>query len=219
MTEIIDRIGICPAPEQADSMQVQKCFDVIKDISRIVYKDPDGLDPFNDIATTATGTQAALKANIEDKLIWDAAIALMTLDKITLTPAIQDAQRPKILIDPVELADSTRINPGTLPDVMATYTLFGISAANHESLIVESGKVKDFLLIDKAGKTIYKNLEDAEIANGDTPWFNAKHFNVSTREVMTGASNVDNIDIVIFSPFGDLDRYTLADTSAFGLIL
>lgn len=219
MTDILDRIGICPAPIQADSMQLQKCFDVIKDITRIVVKDPDGVDPFNDAATTLAGTQAALKTSIEDKTKWDAAIALATVDKITLTPAIQDAQRPKILIEPVELPDTTRINPGTLPDVLATYTMYGISQANHEALIVLSGLQRDFLLIDKSGKVLYKNLTDAEVANGDSPWFDAKLFNVSTRDVMTGPGNVDNVDIQIHSPFGDLDRYAIGDTGAFGLIL
>lgn len=219
MTEIIDRIGICPAPIQADSMQIQKCFDVIKDITRIVIKDPDGIDPFNDAATTVLGTQAALKASIEDKVKWDNAIALATIDKLTMTPAIQDAQRPKILIEPVELPDTTRILPGTLPDVLATYSLYGLSALNHENLLVMAGQVKDFLLIDKAGNVIYKNLTDAEVANGDSPWFGAKLFNVSTRDVLTGSGNVDNVDIQIYSAFGDLDRYTIGATGSFGLIL
>jgi hypothetical protein len=217
--DVIELIGNCPAEIQPDSMQLQKCFDSIKDVSRIVLKDPDGVDPFNDAAVTIAGTQAALKLNFEDKAIWDAAIALIDIDKITLTPGIQDAQRPKTLIEPVELADSTRILPGTLPDQPAIYTAFGISSANHVLLLAMAGLQRDFLLIDKSGQVIYKNLEDAEITNGDSPWFDAKLFNVSTREVLTGSGNVDNMDMQIFSPFGDLDRYAIGATGAFGLIL
>lgn len=217
--DVTELIGNCPAEIQPASMQLQKCFDTIKDISRIVLKDPDGVDPFNDAAVTALGTQEALKDQFEDKTVWDAVIALTDIDRITLTPGIQDAQRPKTLIEPVELADTTRILPGTLPDQVATYTSFGINSDNHINLLAMAGLQRDFILIDKSGQTIYKNLTDLEIAAGDSPWFNAKLFNVSTREVLTGAGNVDNMDMQIFSPFGELDRYTTALTGAFGLIL
>lgn len=217
--EVVESIGLCPQAQQPPSMQIQTCLVVLKDVARIVILDPDGADPFNDAAVIALGTQAALKANIEDKAIWDAAIALVTVDTLTLTPEIHDGQRPKVLIEPVELPDGTRMIPGTLPDVMGTYTSYGINSENHEALIRLAGTRKKFVLIDKAGNTIYKNLSDAEIANGDSALFTAKLFNVSTREVNTGAGNVDNMDIQLFSPFGEMVRFATAESSAFGLIL
>lgn len=226
MPDPIEVIGTCPAPTQPDSMSIQDCLETIKDITRVIFQDPKGVDPFNDdgvgpwpLVGAPLADQAALKASFEDKTIWDALIADNSINKGTLTPEIQDAQKPKQLIEPIELPNGTRILPGTLADVVATYTMFGISAANHESLINMSGLRKKFLLIDSSGKVLYKNLTDAEIVAGENPWFTAKLINVSTRDVLTGAGNSDNVDLQIFNPFGDLVRFTLANTEEFGLII
>lgn len=216
MTDVIETIGQCPPEAQEASMLVQKCFEVTKDINRIMIKDPDGVDPFNG---TPLADAAALKTAIETKTIWDAAIAAASPDGIMFTPAIQDAQRPKQLIEPVELPNTQRILPGTIADVTSTYTLYGISSENHVRLLRLTGTVREFMLMDVSGNTIYKDLTDAEVAAGASPWFRANLFNVSTRDVLTGAGNTDNADIQMFTTFGELDRFTTAQTGAFGLIL
>lgn len=218
--DIIEIIGNCPPGDQPASQTIQNCLVAIQDITRIVFKDPNGAEPFNDDGIGGfLADAAALKTAIEDKTVWDAAIIAAAPDGIMLTPEIHDAQKPKQLIEPIELPNGKRILPGTIADQTSTYTLYGINSDNHIDLMKLIGLKREFLLIDKSGDAIYKNLTDAEVAAGGSPWFDANLVNVSTRAVETGAGNTDNIDIQLFTTFGDLDRFTKADTSDFGLIL
>lgn len=217
MTKVIDLIGLCPPAAQPASQKIQTCFSAVKDISRIVFKDPLAADPFNSGIPVAS--QAALKTAIETKATWDTAVAAVSPDGVMFTPEIHDFQKPKQLIEPIELPNGKRILPGTIADQVNTATLYGISSDNHIELMKLIGLKREFMLVDKAGKIIYQNITDEEIAANGSPWFTANLVNVSTKEVLTGGGNTDNIDIQLFTTFGDVDRFATAETQAFGLIL
>ncbi len=228
MPDPVDLIGTCPVPELFEAILLKNCPVNIKDITRILLKRVDVPDIFNDDGSGPWPTPGvplvdatALLASIEDQTRWDTlfTVADPNESRGTITPKIQNAIREKVLIEPVELPNTDRLLPGTLPDTLSTYTMSGISSADHMAMIAFAGVQLDFMLIDFVGNTLYKNLTDAEVAAGESPWFRAKLFNVSSRDVQTGAANVDNVDIQIFNGFAEQDNYATANTQSFGLTI
>lgn len=212
----ISDLGNCPRIAQPDSMAMGGCLDVWKDVTRLIIKDANGVDPFN---TAAVLTAADLKAAIETKATHDAAILLDTTDKITYSPKIQNASKPKIMTEAVVLENNDRIVPGTFEKDVGTYMFYGATSEQHENMFLMMGNGREVMFVDAGGEIIYRSLSDEEVAAGVSPWFTTDFFNVSTRDIQTGGGNIDHFDVQISYPFTELVGYTKAETSAFGLII
>ena len=219
MSDILASIGVCPTPELPVSMEEQKCLDITKHIRRLVFFNLDqGTDPFNDDGMGAPlADAAALKASLETEATWDAAIAALpsSFSNVVLTPKIQNADRPLVNPEPVERPDGSRIMPSIFPSSVGTYTLEGLSSANHEALMSMMGSGLGVMFIDQVGKTIYKRLTDGQVAQGDVPWFVTETMIVSTRGVTTGNDTPDAVNIQLSFAYDELVKYVFADTEGF----
>lgn len=211
---ILDEIDVCPRVAQPASMLEQTCKVNWKDVRRIVVKDVDGVDPFN---TAAETTNALVTTQVETQGVWTTAIGLSTTDRLTLTPKLSDFQMPSVTVEPVQLPDQTFEMPSSFPSATATATLDGLDDQNHANLMRMTGKGRSVLFILKDGKTVGRRLTDQQ-ADDDVPiFFNTETFIVSTRQVQTGAGELDLVNIIMTFPYDELVEFQIFDTSPFGL--
>ena len=209
---ILDEIDVCPRGPQPDSMTEQTCKINWKDVRRVTVQDVDGVDPFVDGQTTFAGVVTALQTESE----WTDAIGLSDISKITVSPKGSDFQMPAVIIEAVQLPDQTFEMPGSCPSQVATKTFDGLSSKNHAKLMVMSGKGRRVLFILKDGRTVCKTLTDPQVVDQDSCFFETETFIVSTRQVQTGATELDLVNIVMTFPYDELVEFTIVDTSAFG---
>lgn len=211
---LLDEIDVCPRVAQPASMPEQTCKVNWKDVRRVVVKDTDGTDPFNTVTQT---TNAALVTQITTQSVWDTAIALTDINRLTLTPKMSNFQMPMVTVEAVQLPDLTYEMPGAFPSQIATATYDGLDDQNHANLLRMSGKGRSVLFILKDGRTVGKRLTDTEVDAEVSVFFETETFIVSTRQVQTGATELDLVNIVMTFPYDELVEFQIFDTSAFGI--
>lgn len=213
---ILDEVAQCPRVAQPASMTEKNCKVNWKHVRRIVIKDKDGVDPFNTVTQT---DNAGLVTQITTKSVWDTAIALSTVDRLTLTPKASNFQMPMVKVEPVQLPDQTYEMPGSFPSQIATITFDGLNSDDHANLMRLMGSGRSVLFILQDGTTLGRKLSDTQVDDDVSVFFDSEVFTTSTRQNQTGATELDLVDCVMTFPFDELVEFQIFDTSAFGLTI
>lgn len=211
LSELIGCGGVLPA-----SLPANDCFELLKDVKRVIFKSKNGIDPFN---TATEATAAAVKAQIETKSVWDAAIALSDIDRVMMTPPkITTFDRPQVGAEIVTEDDQTQIVPQTFPNVPMTFDYTGLSSLEETELTKLISNGLDYLLVLADGKVLYKNISEQEADDDKSIFFRAVSVNFTTRGHGPGA-NTDKNRLTITHAFDEMAEWVLADSEAFGLTI
>ena len=184
-----------------------------KSIRRLVVKDKTGVDPF----TSGQSTFADVTTQVTTQSVWDAAIALTTVDRLTLSPKASNFVMPPVKPTIIDLADGTKQLSPVFPSNLLTMSFDGLNSSDHEALMLLIANGRDVLFLDFAGNTIGKTLTDAEVAAGGSIFFSSETFTTSTRGVTTG--ELDNVDVDANFGYDELVKFTIFQTGSFGLII
>lgn len=209
---ILDDIANCPREVQPNSMQEKTCKFNFKDVTRLVIIDQDGTDPF----TASQTTFAGVTTQVETQSIWDTSIGLSTTSKLTLTPKASNFQMPLVKVEPVQLPDQTFEMPQSFPSQRATMSFDGILSVDHRDLMLMSGTGRSILFVTFDGQVWGRSLTDVQVEAGESIFFVSETFIVSTRQVQTGASELDMVDVDLSFKYDELVEFQLFNTSAFG---
>lgn len=212
--EIISQLGSCPAPPLPDSSLEQACDVNWKDVRRFVFIDKTGTDPFTDGAAD----YAAVLTNLQTQSVWSTAIQESTTDTIYLTPKISNYQMPLVQKEATQLPDQTYQLDGSFPSSVGTGTFYSLNSENEEKLMLITGTSYNVLFIDFSGNVIHKRLTDAEVADGKSVFFDLQVFTTSTRQVQTGAGELDQTNGVLTFAYDALVRFEITETT-FGLVI
>lgn len=221
MGSILQEIGNnCTGVDQDPNIGADNCDFNLNNWYSTGFLDKNGTDFLNNNGLNEALTdKAALKARIETASTFTAALASSGRDRLSFAPKVTSVSQPANINEDIERANGTigqseiyKRNPITIKYVSPSSNL-------EEYLYKFKGNSRKFFIVLPNGNFVFKKLTDAEVADGEDPFFDAEQVKVGVREFETGSTNEDYVPMMITTKYDELVKVEVFNTSSFGLSL
>ena len=210
----------CNPVDQDANIGLQKCDININNWYSFGALSIDGADFINtDGSGGFLADAAALKTKIETVGTFSAALALTGDDRLSFASKISQTTLPANINEDIERPDGSLAQSNIFKRQPITLRYYAPTSELHTYLFKFRSNQRRFFIVLPDGRFVFKTLTDAEVAAGESPFFDAEQIKVGGREGETGSTNEDTVPLMISTKYDELVKFTIYDTQAFGLDL
>lgn len=217
MANVLTEIGtVCDGVDQPNNFGGKKCDINLNNWFSSGFLATDGADFINTDGLSPLADNAALKAKIETEATFTGALSLAGDNRLSFISEINETEIPENINSEIDRANGSKGQSNIHKDRTLTLKWNAPSSELHEHLFQFSGGSRKFFIVLPDGRFVFKRLSDAEVAAGESPFFDATQIRVSEREGTTGDTNEDMVKMMITHVFGELVKFSVYNTQGFG---